>query len=206
MLKSGDFDMMTSSFDFYLKNLSNAEWRSRIYWNHEGACFTEQIENFGLPNPSEYGWKRPANFDPGMEYNAWLEYQWDTVFEFCFLALEKERYTGKDITAYLPWIESSIRFFDEHYTYLARQRGRHALDGNGKLVLYPSSACETYKMAYNAASTVAALHTVAARLLELPENYMDSTKRTYYKQFLNRLPEICTREIGGHTMIAPAWL
>ena len=206
MLKSGDFDGMTPQFDFYRRILSNAELRSRVYWNHAGASFTEQMENFGLPNPSEYGWRRPEGFDPGMEYNAWLEYQWDTVLEFCFLVLEKERYTGADISACLPWIESSMQFFDEHYRYLAKQRGRNVLDGNGKLVLYPGSACETYKMAYNAASTIAALQTLASRLLELPGNYLDSVQRTYYEQFLNRLPEIRTREIDGHTTIAPAWL
>jgi len=206
MLKSGDFDAMKSQFDFYLRILSNAELRSRIYWNHSGACFTEQMENFGLPNPSEYGWRRPENFDSGIEYNAWLEYQWDTVLEFCFLILEKERYTGADISVYLPLIESSMRFFDEHYQYLARQRGRQALDGNGKLVLYPGTSCETYKMAYNATPTIAALQTVAIRLLELPEKYLDSARRDYFSQFLNRLPEIRTREIDGHTVIAPAWL
>ncbi|MDR0541207.1 MAG: DUF5703 domain-containing protein [Dysgonamonadaceae bacterium] len=205
MLKSGDFDLMTPQFDFYRRNLSNAELRSRIYWNHGGACFTEQMENFGLPNPSEYAWKRPDGYDPGMEYNQWLEYQWDTVLEFCFMILEKERYTGNDISGYIPLIESCLRFFDEHYHYLAKQRGAKALDANGKLVFYPGSACETYKMAYNATSTIAALHTVTSRLLELPGNYLDSTRRTYYEQFLNRLPEIHTRQIGEHTTLAPAW-
>ena len=205
LLKSGDFDLLTPQLDFYRRNLSVAELRSRIYWNHAGACFTEQIENFGLLNPSEYGWKRPAGYDPGMEYNQWLEYQWDTVLEFCFIALEKERYTGCDISPYLPWIESALLFFDEHYRSLARQRGRQDLDGNGRLVLYPGSACETYKMAYNATSTIAGLHTVATRLLELPANYLDSTRRAYYEQFLNRLPEIRTRQIDGHATIAPAW-
>jgi hypothetical protein len=206
MLRSGDFDMMTPQFDFYVRNLFNAELRSRTCWNHAGACFTEQMENFGLPNPSEYGWKRPPGFSCGIEYNAWLEYQWDTVLEFCFLVLEKERYTGTDISVYLPWIESCLHFFDEHYRYLARQRGHQTLDGNGKFILYPGSACETYKMAYNSTSTIAALHTVASRLLELSGNYLDSTRRLYYEQFLSRLPEMRIREIDGHAMIAPAWL
>jgi hypothetical protein len=205
MLKNGDFDLMTPQFDFYKQILQTAEWRSRVYWGHEGACFTEQIENFGLPNPSEYGWKRPEDFDKGLEYNAWLEYQWDTVLEFCFLLLEKERYTGADISGYLPLIESSLRFFDEHYPLLAKQRGIKPLDGNGKLILYPGSGGETYKMAYNATSTIAALQTLATRLLELPAQYLDSTKRIHYEQFLERLPEIRLREIDGHTVIAPAW-
>jgi hypothetical protein len=205
LLKSGDFDLMTPQLEFYRRILPNAEWRSRIYWNHAGACFTEQMETFGLPNPSEYAWKRPSGFDPGVEYNAWLEYQWDTVLEFCFMALEKERYTGADISAYIPWITSVLRFFDEHYQYRAGLRGIKPLDENGKLILYPGSACETYKRTYNATSTIAALHTVAHRLLELPESYLDSAQRSYFQQLLNQLPAIQTREIDGHTTIAPAW-
>lgn len=160
MLKSGDFDMMLSQFDFYNRMLGNAELRSRVYWQHEGACFCEQIENFGLPNPAEYGIKRPEWFDKGMEYNAWLEYEWDTVLEFCQMILETKNYAGADITPYIPFIESSLTFFDEHYRLLASRRGRKALDGNGHLVLYPGSACETYKMTNNASSTIAALRTV----------------------------------------------
>jgi len=206
MLKSGDTDMMTPQFEFYNRILPVAELRSRVYWGHEGACFTEQIENFGLPNPSEYGWKRPDDFDKGMEYNAWLEYQWDTVLEFCFMILEDNRYTGKDISNYLPLIESTLKFFDEHYQYLAKQRGRKTLNEEGKLVLYPGSACETYKMAYNATSTIAALQTVGYRLLKLSQIQSDTTKRKYYIEFMNRIPEIQTREIDGHKTVSPAWL
>ena len=46
MLKSGDFDLMKSQFDFYLRLLPTAEARTRTYWGHAGACFTEQMENF----------------------------------------------------------------------------------------------------------------------------------------------------------------
>lgn len=160
MLKSGDADMMPSQFDFYNRMLKNAELRSRVYWQHGGACFCEQIENFGLPNPAEYGFKRPDWYDKGMEYNAWLEYEWDTVLEFCQMILETKAYAGADITPYLPLIESSLTFFDEHYRLLASRRGRKALDGEGHLVLFPGSACETYKMTNNASSTIAALRMV----------------------------------------------
>ncbi|WP_051691581.1 hypothetical protein [Pedobacter borealis] len=55
MLKSGDFEMMKPQFDFYLNLLKNAEIRTQSAWGHNGASFTEQLENFGLPNPAEYG-------------------------------------------------------------------------------------------------------------------------------------------------------
>ena len=191
MLKSGDADLMISQFKFYLAMLGNAELRSKVYWNHPGACFAEQIENFGLPNPAEYGFKRPDYFDKGIEYNAWLEYEWDTVLEFCQMILETKDYAGADISPYLPLIDSALTFFDEHYRYLARQRGRKELDGNGHLILFPGSACETYKMTNNASSTIAALRTVLQTYGRKPE-------------MLAKIPPVPLRTVGGKEMISPA--
>ena len=204
MIKSGDFDLLKPQFDFYLRILKNAELRSKVYWHHDGACFTEQMENFGLPNMAEYGFKRPSNFDKGVEYNAWLEYLWDTVLEFCLMMLEEERYTQKDISLYIPFIESCLKFFDEHYQYLAKQRGIKALDGNGQLVLFPGSGAETFKMAYNATSTIAALKTVTERVLQLPQHYLSEEKKKYFEGLLKRIPAISFTEFEGHKTIAPA--
>jgi hypothetical protein len=204
LLKSGDAELLKPQFDFYLRLLGNAELRSQTYWHHGGACFSEQLENFGLPNPAEYNWKRPTDFDKGLEYNAWLEYEWDTVLEFCLMMLETERYTGHDVAAYLPFVESCLTFFDEHYQYLARQRGAKALDGAGHLVLYPGSGAETYKMAYNSTSTIAGLRTVLTRLLALPPRYGTPKQRQRWASMLGRIPAISFRESQGHPTIAPA--
>ncbi len=204
MLKNGDWDMMKPQFDFYLKSLHNAELRSRVYWNHAGASFTEQIENFGLPNYAEYGSKRPADFDKGVEYNNWLEYEWDTVFQFCLMMLETERYSGKDIKAYIPFIKSCLTFYDEHYQYLAKQRGETPLDENGKLKLFPGSAAETYKVTNNSTTTIAALQGTLTRLLALPKQYLTKQKRDHWTAVLNRIPPISFREFSGHKTIAPA--
>ena len=203
MLRSGDFDLMRVQFDFYERMRPNAELRSRHYWGHEGAAFTEQTELFGLPNYMEYGTKRPAWFDRGVEYNAWLEYCWDTALEFCQMILETYRYDRAAIDRYKPLIESSLRFFDEHYRYLAQRRGRNELDGEGKLVLYPGSACETYKMTYNASSTVAALQTVLTSYLEVKRMQGD-TAVAPWRAMLDRIPAIPRRTVGGREMIAPA--
>lgn len=202
MLRSGDTDMMRPQFDYYKRLLRNAEIRTEFYWGHKGASFTEQLENFGLPNPAEYGWKRPEAYDKGMEYNAWLEYEWDTVLEFCMMMLETAQYAGKDVKEHLPFIESCLVFFDAHYTYLAKQRGSKSLDANGHLVLYPGSAAETYKMAYNATSTIAGLKTVLTRLLELEG--LPEAQRAEWKVRLNRIPPISFREFNGRGTIAPA--
>lgn len=191
MLKSGDVDMMVSQFDTYLRMLPSAVARTKYYWGHEGACFTEQIENCGLPNPAEYGSDFPATADKGVQRNAWLEYLWDTSLEFCSMILYAHDYTGMDISRYEPLISQCLKFFDAHYRYLALQRGMKDLDGEGKLILFPGSGCETFKMAYNASSTVAALRSV------LTHWGKDSA-------MLSRIPEIPLRVIGGDTCISPA--
>ena len=186
MLKSGDFDLLQPQLEFYLNIYRNAEERSRLYWGHEGACLTEQVENYGLPCYPEYGTKRPKGFDPGMERNAWLEYEWDTCLEFCMMALEARRYTTFDLDRYMPMIRSCLRFFDEHYQYLANLRGAKRLDENGKLILYPGSGGETFKGAYNSTSTIAALRTVATAIGDTA--------------LLRRIPAITVKD----SMIAPA--
>lgn len=193
MLKNGDFDLMPPQFDFYLRLLGNAEWRSRYYWKHEGACFTEQIENFALPNPSEYGWKRPEGFDPGMEYNKWLEYLWDTSLEFCHMIMQAHLYDGMDIEQYIPLVESVLRFFDEHYRMLARERGEAELPDGQHLRFYPGSACETYKITDDAASTVAGLQVLSAEL----EDYYRSSGRNaeWLSSFHNSLPSLPLRRL-----------
>jgi hypothetical protein len=206
MIKNGDFDMMKSQFDFYLRSLKNAELRSKVYWGHEGACFTEQLENFGLPNYAEYGLNRPKGYDKGMEYNAWLEYEWDTVLEFCLMMLEQERYANKNISDYIPFIESCLTFFNEHYQYLAKQRGSKTFDGDGHIIFYPGSGAETYKMAYNSTSTITGLRTILTRLLELPSNYLTAEKRKAWTTMLERIPPISFAEFNGHKTIAPAKL
>lgn len=204
MLKNGDFDMMAPQFDFYLRPLKNAELRTKVYWGHHGASFTEQIENFALPVGFEYGWSRPAGFDPGVQHNSWVEYQWDTALEFCWMILEYEKFTGNDISKYIPLIESCLIFYDEHYQYLSLNRTTRALDENGHLVIYPGTACETYKMATNPVSTIAALNAVINGLLPISEKYLTAEKQSYFKEYIKRIPPISFREKDGHTTIAPA--
>ena len=205
LLKTGDNDLMRAQLLFYLRILKNAELKTQFYWHHGGANFTEQIENFGLPNHDEYGVKHPQGFDAGYEYNAWLEYLWDTVLEFCQMALQNETYYGEDISQYVPLVTSCLDFFDQHYRYIARHNGIKELDGNGKLVLYPGSGAETFKMAYNASSTCAALKTVTQTLIQHFERVgADSILTKKYKKMLATLPDISYRMIDGHKCIAPA--
>lgn len=191
MLKSGDTDLLRAQLDYYQRLLPTVELRSRVYWGHEGACYTEQMENFGLPNPAEYGKhpdKKGNGQDPGVENNRWLEYEWDTALEFCQMALEAHRYAGMDITQYEPMILSCLRFFDQHYAQN---------DSHGKMIIYPGSGCETYKITRNSASTIAALTVVCQSYLRYKNN--DEVKR-----LLNRIPPLPAYRQEDKLCLAPA--
>lgn len=204
MLKNGDSDMLKSQLDFYLNALVNAEQRVKHYWGHEGACFTEQIEFFGLPMAGSYGWKRSPHLHPGIQHNMWVDYEWDTVFEFCKMALDMQCFTGREIKEYLPLVEKCLTFYDQHYKMLAKQRSVQPLDGQGKLILYPTTGCETYKMAYNSANTIGALKSVTRCLLELPQKYLTEAQREHWEAFEQRIPDLPIRYCDGHRTLAPA--
>ena len=191
MLKSGDAELLKPQLDTYLRMLPTAKLWAQHFWGHGGACFPEQIENSGLPNPAEYGKPKPGQ-DRGVGRNAWLEYEWDTALEFCMMALQAREYAPKESwDKYEPLIAECLKFFDEHYQYEANKRGAKTFDANSKLVIYPGSGCETYKMAYNPSCTIAALKAV------LEKWGKDSA-------MLSRIPDIPTRVINGDTCIAPA--
>lgn len=204
MLKNGDFELMEPQFKFYLRALKNAELRTKEYWQHKGASFTEQIEQFGLPIAYCYGWNRSPLLEKGYQQNLWVEHLWDTSLEFCMMILETNRYANIDISQYMPLIKSCLIFFDEHYQYEALKRGSKPLDANGHLIMYPGSGAETYKLAYNSTSTIAALKSVLNGLLNLQSSYLFEDERKYFEGLLSRIPPISYRMMNGHQTIAPA--
>lgn len=199
MFKNGDFDMLPSQFNFYTKNLRNAELRSKVYWGVNGASFTEQIENFGLPNNAEYGWARPTSrwipLEEGVEDNDYLAHDWESSLEFCLMMIDLHAYTGADIKKYIPFIESCLRFYDEYY------QKRNGLDKDGKLIIYPGSGLERYKMAVNPVNTVSALKTVLSRFVALPERFLSASQRAFWRGMLERTPPLETTQIEGKTLL-----
>lgn len=86
LLKSGDLDLMIPQFEFYRRIVNVTTLRGRVYRDIDHSWFTEQIENFGLPqiynfNSDKYiyGTKRPLSFNPGLQFDAWLIWLADTA-------------------------------------------------------------------------------------------------------------------------------
>ncbi len=200
MLQTGDFDALQNQLDFYMRILPTAELRTRHYWGHQGACFTEQIENFGMPNIAEYGKHRNGG-DPGVEDNRWLEYEWDTALEFadmyCLYPHEESPYgpeKSRENARHL--ILSCLQFFEEHYT---------DIDSLDNKIFYPGSACETFKMTRNAASTVAGLTRLSIDALNYSKELgWNEEEINWLKNFKNQLPPIPTYQKNDMVCIAPA--
>lgn len=200
MLQTGDWDALQGQLDFYSRILPTAEIRTNFYWNHRGACFTEQIENFGLPNPAEYGRHRVGS-EAGVEDNRWLEYEWDTALEFadmyCNYPFDQSPHgKEKSSKAAKNMILSCLRFFDEHY---------EKSDSAGNMVLYPGSACETYKITRNASSTIAALWRVSTDAIAHADDLqLKPEEKEWLCRFKDQLPPLPTYQVNGKTCIAPA--
>lgn len=208
MLKNGDFDMMAPQFDFYSRLLPNAELRTQTYWGHNGCSFTEQIENMGLTIGWNWGFEetedfdhlRTKHFDPTEPRSPWIRYEYITQVEFAFMIIKYYRYTGKDIADYIPFIESCVTFFFEHYKQIHQINATRAYNEDGKLVIYPSTALETYKDALNPTDVISGLKAIVTELGRLDE-YVDSAR---YRELYARIPDYKIETAEGAKRIAPA--
>ncbi|MHC4982140.1 MAG: DUF5703 domain-containing protein [Planctomycetota bacterium] len=204
MLKSGDFDLMLPEFNFYRDRVEIQRTRAKLYWGIDGTPFPESINAFGLQTGWVYGWWGRKNLQPGVPLLRHLRYHYTTAAEFAYMMLEYERFTGEDITEYLPVIEGMVAFYDQFYRMKCKERTGKELDDNGRLVLFPAQGLEHCCMATNPADAIAGLMAITDGLLALPQKYLSPEKRAYYEDFRRRIPPIPFRQTQGRKTIAPA--
>ncbi len=211
MLKSGDFDLLAPGFDFYRDGLTNARERVRHYWGHDGCAFTEQTTIQWLPGAMVYGyadpsfkgrtWRfRPDDTETGVAVNGAVSRLYEGQLEWAWMILEFHRFTGRDIAGYLPFIEQSVIFYDEHYRMREKQRTGKELTPDGKLRIHPSNTLEGHPDSTNPTSVIAGLHRVLGGLLELTT---DPVKRKRWRTMLDTLPPMPTATVDGRTVLRP---
>ncbi len=231
MLKAGDFDAMLPQFELYRKGLPGARARVKKHFGHEGAVFTEYMNAPGLVFGAGWGWDKTGHRGRGREvpfgderanastgYNEVVEagvqanqncaYHWESQLEHAYMIMEYHRFSGEDISAYLPFIKESVVFFDEHYQLRQKMRNGNTLDENGKLVFYPSTSCETYRGATNPVDLLSGLNACLQSLIALDDQYVSAAEKQYYREFLLRIPAYPMGEEAGLTVFKPAesWL
>jgi len=198
LLKTGDFDFFPSAFSFYLNGLPNAMARVRHYWKHDGCAYEEQSAIGCLPGACQYGFVeggrrgRPKDLEIGVQVNKAGGKIYEAQLEYSWLMLRYHQFSGADLTPYLPFIEQSVIFYDEHYRFRCKQLVGKELDENGKLVIYPANTLEAHWNARNPTSVIAGLRRVLGELINLPEKYTSADKKKRWQTILDRLPEMPT--------------
>ncbi|KAF1927158.1 uncharacterized protein M421DRAFT_183247 [Didymella exigua CBS 183.55] len=216
LLKSGDFDVMRAQFDFYKRIEPAVLLRGQLGFNVNASFHVEQIDNTGLSNLYEFNGnyyrnvsgsrERPEGFPAAMDFGSYQTWVQDTANEFIDMILQANIYSGFDVTPYMPFIENQLRWFDLFYQKLHTTYEVFPLTGNsgkGKLVIFPGSAAETYKGAYNPSSTTSGLKKCLTDLLAVAPAYTVGSKE-YYTGFLARVPDTPLRVQQGQICIAPA--
>lgn len=190
MIKSGDWDLMQAQLDWFLSVLPAAELRSRLAWEHDGASFAEQINNYGIPLGSHFGWRRSEELGLGDQINFSVDKHYSSQLEFAWMMIELARYSGLDLMPYLPFIESVAEFFYHHF------------ESDGELDIFPSTALETYKNARNPVDVIAGLDRIYRFLCS--SDLVDTEQKARYRTRLHALPSLPYRDIDGRQTIAPA--
>jgi len=227
MLKAGDFESMLPQFELYRKGLPGAEARVKKYFGHNGALYSEYTSVPGLALGAGWGWKNGVirrrgeeipfgdpratgllgydNFvEEGVMANPAIAYHWESQVEHAYMILEYHRYSGKDISAYIPFIKSSLIFFDEHYQKRNLIRTGNPLNEMDKLVIYPSTSCESYRGAKNPSDLIAGLQACITSILNMEADYFSEKDKDYFRSYLKRLPDYSYDTVEGKKIIKPA--
>ena len=196
MLKTGDFDLLPPGFSFYLKGLPNATERVRLYWGHDGCAFEEQSAITGLPGACQYGFfeggrrGRAKDFEVGVQINHAGGKVYEEQLDWAWLILQYHLFFERDISRYLPFVERSVIFYDEHYRYRCKKLTGKELDDAGKLVIYPGNTLENHWDCRNPTSVIAGLRRLLTELGRLPAKYTSAAKKKRWGAILARLPDM----------------
>jgi hypothetical protein len=196
-LANGDYDLCTSLFRMYREAMPICKARAKLYYGADGLYFPETMTSFGTYANRDYGWDRSGKQPGDIACRYWC-FAWQQGLELVSLMLDYYDHTADRrflADELLPMASEVLRYFES----------RFARDGNGKLVIAPTQAVETYWFdVVNDTPTVAGLTAVVDRLLALPEGDMTSMLRERYKAMRIALPPLPLGSEDGKRFIGPA--
>lgn len=196
---AGDYDLMQPFFRMYGGEvLAVSKYRTRRYFGIEGAYYPECIYPWGAVFMESYGWDQPAaERTDKLQRSGWHKWEWVAGPELVFMMQDYYDHTQDEAflrEQLLPTARAVLRFFD----------GFYPTNAQGKLVMHPSQALETWWRCTNPMPELAGLYAVTARLLELPDGTLSAADRQWVEALRRKLPDLPTREQDGIRMLAPA--
>lgn len=198
MCMSGDFEMMRPLFRMYAEQLMPLQkYRTQLYLQHNGAYIPECIYFWGDVFTETYGWTPFEQREDKLQASGWHKWEWVSGLELVWLMLDYYDHT-QDVEflkrLLLPTAHEILTFFDQHYQ----------TDADGKLVMHPSQALETWWECTNPMPELAGLHAVTRRLQLLAPELATQADRQFWTQLQAKLPPLPTQEIEGKAALAPA--
>jgi hypothetical protein len=198
MCASGDYELMQPLFRMYAEELLPLfKYRTKLYLGHEGAYIPECLYFWGDMFSETYGWQPCEEREDKLQASGWHKWEWVSGPELAFMLLDYYEHTQDEAflrERLLPLAGEILTFFDQHY-----QTGE-----DGRLVMHPAQALETWWECTNPMPEVAGLHAVLDRLLALPKALATDEQRAAWRALKAKLPALPTREADGVQMLAPA--
>ena len=196
-IANGDYDLCTSLFRMYREVMPICKARAKLYYGADGLYFPETMTSFGTYANRDYGWDRKGKQPGDVACRYWC-YAWQQGLELVSLMLDYYDHAGDRrflAAELLPMASEVLRYFESRFAH----------DGNGKLVIAPTQAVETYWFdVVNDTPTVAGLTTVVDRLLALPEGEVTPMLRQRWMRMKTTMPPIPLRTEDGKRFVAPA--
>ncbi|WP_157373892.1 DUF5703 domain-containing protein [Arenibacter certesii] len=198
MTASGDFDLMKPLFKMYVDELLElSKYRTEKYFGFEGAYMPECMYFWGSVFTADYGWTPyEERIDP-LQESGWHKWEWVSGPELVFMMLDYYDYTeDKEFlqNKIIPTANEIIKFFNNYYE----------TNDNGKLVMYPSMAAETWWDCTNPMPELSGLHGITKRLMALPEGAALEVDRKFWKEINGKLADIPLRNTPSGKALAPA--
>ena len=196
LLRSGDFDLLKVGTDFYNDRTEMRRLHAKKFWGVEGVTYPEPLGIFGLD--------AIGTTPDGRSSPRHLPYHYTSGMTFALMMLGHDSYTGRQTPGYTDAAFGIISYYDQYYQKKLLKETGNPLDADGKLVIYPSDACEPYHGCVNNLDVLAGLQALTRDLLDTPTATLDPHRRAYLEGFRRRIPEFKTEEKNGRKLYAAA--
>jgi hypothetical protein len=206
----GDFDLMRPLFRFYGDAAELCKARAKIYHQVPGVYFPETMTIFGSYGNGDYGWDRRYVRPRDVMCPAW-QYCWQQGLELVGVMLDYYDYMEDDVFLagqLMPMARDVLAYFS----------ARFPRDPGGRIKFVPTQMLETYRPqdvldnqgrvvgrqeVVNDMPTVAGLHSVLSRLLDLPSS-IPSDDGKNWRAMNAILPPLALGTDNGKQFIRPA--
>jgi len=198
MCASGDFDLMKPFFRMYADDILKAcQFRTKKYFGFDGAYFPECMYFWGSTFTATYGWTPYVKRTDKLQESGWHKWEWVAGPELIFMMLDYYDYMLDQSflnEKLIPAANAVLKFFDNYYQ----------TNADGKLVMHPSMACETWWDCTNPMPELSGLTAVSKRLLSLENNLTAEKDRKFWNSLQAKLPDIPLRDTPSGKALAPA--